>query len=107
MNSHSNTKYRAYLDELRDDLKVTLQKGLEFINWGKYIDKNSRVFVKPNFTFPYYKEGVTYFKDVFMTLDKIKILFDEWRKEYNQVRPHSVLIYHPPAPEAVMPVILT
>lgn len=59
MNSHSNTKYRAYIDELRDDLKVTLQKGLEFINWGKYIDKKSRVFVKPNFTFPYYKEGVT------------------------------------------------
>ncbi len=59
MNSHSNTKYRAYLDELRGDLKVTLQKGLEFINWGKYIGKNSRVFVKPNFTFPYYKEGVT------------------------------------------------
>lgn len=53
------------------------------------------------------QEGVTYFKDVFMTLDKIKILFDEWRKEYNQVRPHSALVYHPPAPEAVMPVILT
>ena len=59
MSSHSNTKYRAYLDELRGDLKVTLQKGLEFINWDKYIDKNSRVFVKPNFTFPYYVEGVT------------------------------------------------
>ncbi len=59
MNSHSNTKYQAYIDEIRDNLKVTLQKGLEFINWGKYIDKNSRVFVKPNFTFPYYKEGVT------------------------------------------------
>ena len=59
MNSHSNTKYRAYLDELRGDLKVTLQKGLEFINWDKYVDKNSRVFVKPNFTFPYYEKGVT------------------------------------------------
>jgi uncharacterized protein (DUF362 family) len=59
VNSHSNTKYRAYLDELRGDLKVTLQKGLEFINWDKYVDKNSRVFVKPNFTFPYYEKGVT------------------------------------------------
>jgi len=59
MNSHSNTKYHAYIDEIRDNLKVTLQKGLEFINWDKYIDKKSRVFVKPNFTFPYYKEGVT------------------------------------------------
>jgi len=59
VNSHSNTKYHAYIDEIRDNLKVTLQKGLEFINWDKYIDKKSRVFVKPNFTFPYYKEGVT------------------------------------------------
>jgi len=59
VNSHSNTQYRAYIDEIRDTLKVTLQKGLEFINWDKYIDKNSRVFVKPNFTFPYYVEGVT------------------------------------------------
>jgi uncharacterized protein (DUF362 family) len=53
------TKYRAYIDEVGEDLKVTLQKGLEFIGWDKYIDKSSRVFVKPNFTFPYYKEGVT------------------------------------------------
>ena len=59
MNSHSNTKYRAYIDEISENSKVTLQKGLEFINWDKYIDKNSRVFVKPNFTFPHYKEGVT------------------------------------------------
>ena len=59
MNSHSNTKYRAYIDEIRDNLKVTLQKGLEFINWDKCIDKKSRVFVKPNFTFPHYVEGVT------------------------------------------------
>jgi len=54
-----NKKYSAYIDKLSDDLKVTLRKALEFINWEKYIHKNSTVFVKPNFTFPYYKEGVT------------------------------------------------
>jgi len=59
VNSHSNTKYRAYINEIGDNLKVTLQKGLEFINWDKSINQNSKVFVKPNFTFPYYKEGVT------------------------------------------------
>ncbi len=59
MNSHSNTKYQACIDETKDNLKVTLQKGLEFINWEKYVDKDSRVFMKPNFTFPYSKEGVT------------------------------------------------
>ena len=26
---------------------------------------------------------------------------DGWRREYNQVRPHSALGYKPPAPEAV------
>jgi len=28
-------------------------------------------------------------------------------REYNQVRPHSALGYRPPAPEAIIPVILT
>lgn len=55
----SNTKYRAYIDEIGTDLKAALQRGLGFINWHKHIHKNTKVFVKPNFTFPYYKEGVT------------------------------------------------
>ena len=41
----------------------------------------------------------------------VKTLFIEpgspWRNEYNQVRPHSSLGYHPPAPEARIPVTLT
>lgn len=52
-------QYRAYIDDLGDNPKVALREGLEFINWGKYISRGSRVFVKPNFAFPYYKEGVT------------------------------------------------
>lgn len=36
-----------------------------------------------------------------------KVLIKQWRKEYNQVRPHSSLNYRPPAPEARMPAILT
>ena len=59
MGIQDNRKYRAYIDEAGDDLKVTLQRGLEFINWDKQVNKNSRIFVKPNLTFPYYKEGVT------------------------------------------------
>ena len=59
MNSKGDTKYRAYIAETKDELKPVLQAGLEFIEWGKYINRNSRVFVKPNFTFPYYTEGVT------------------------------------------------
>jgi len=38
---------------------------------------------------------------------KAKVLIEERRKEYNQVRPHSALGYRPPAPEAMMVVTLT
>ena len=46
-------------------------------------------------------------REIFTTLIEAKILIEEWRKEYNQVRPHSVLNYRPPAPEAIVPLILT
>jgi uncharacterized protein (DUF362 family) len=59
MQTQDNGKFRAYIDEVGTDLKATLQRGLEFIDWDKQLNKSSRVFVKPNFTFPYYREGVT------------------------------------------------
>ena len=46
-------------------------------------------------------------RKVFTTLTEAQILIERWRKEYNQVRPHSSLGYRPPAPEAVMLNILT
>ncbi len=46
-------------------------------------------------------------REVFTTLMEAKILIEQWRREYNQVRPHSSLGYRPPAPEAIMPQILT
>jgi len=47
-------------------------------------------------------------REVFTTLTEARVLIEEWRKEYNQVRPHSSLGYRPPAPEAViMPTTLT
>jgi transposase InsO family protein len=41
-------------------------------------------------------------REIFTTLFEAKVLIADWRKEYNQVRPHSSLGYHPPAPEAIM-----
>ena len=29
-----------------------------------------------------------------------------WRREYNQIRPHSTLRYRPPAPEAMQPTMI-
>jgi putative transposase len=38
--------------------------------------------------------------EIFDTLQEAQVLIEGWRKEYNQVRPHSALGYRPPAPEA-------
>lgn len=40
--------------------------------------------------------------EIFTTLTEASILIEEWRKEYNQVSPHSALDYRPPAPEAII-----
>ncbi|GAG48951.1 unnamed protein product, partial [marine sediment metagenome] len=41
------------------------------------------------------------------TLAEASILIEEWRKEYNEVRPHSASNYRPPNPEAIIPLTLT
>ena len=41
--------------------------------------------------------------EIFDTLLEAKVLIEQWRKEYNQIRPHSSLGYVPPAPEAIAP----
>ena len=46
-------------------------------------------------------------RELFTTLAEAKVLIGEWRREYNQVRPHSALGYRPPAPEAKMLLGLT
>ena len=46
-------------------------------------------------------------REVFYTLTEAKVLIEQWRREYNQIRPHSSLGYRPPAPEAIIPVTLT
>jgi len=39
-------------------------------------------------------------REIFYSLKEAQIMIEMWRKEYNTVRPHSSLGYHPPAPEA-------
>lgn len=41
--------------------------------------------------------------EIFTTLLEAKVLIEDWRQQYNQIRPHSALGYRPPAPEAIMP----
>jgi len=37
--------------------------------------------------------------EIFYTLKEAQVLIEEWRREYNTLRPHSSLNYRPPAPE--------
>jgi transposase InsO family protein len=42
-------------------------------------------------------------REIFFTLTEAKVLIEQWRREYNTIRPHSSLGYRPPAPEAIRP----
>jgi putative transposase len=46
-------------------------------------------------------------REIFTTLIEAKVLITDWRKEYNQVRPHSSLGYRPTTPEAILSEITT
>ena len=51
--------YSAHVTGTKANLKEDLLNGLESINWKNQVKTDSTVFIKPNFTFPYYKEGIT------------------------------------------------
>ena len=46
-------------------------------------------------------------REIFTTLEEAKVLIEQWRQEYNHIRPHSSLGYRPPAPETIMSEIVT
>ena len=41
-------------------------------------------------------------REVFYTLKEVEVVVEHWRRDYNQIRPHSALGYRPPAPEAIL-----
>jgi uncharacterized protein (DUF362 family) len=51
--------YLVYVEKIERDLESELAKGLEFACWRKHVKRDSTVFLKPNFTFPVYREGIT------------------------------------------------
>lgn len=59
MMPENKVKYRVFLDRAGDDVKASLERGLQFIKWDRYVNNKSTVFIKPNFTFPRHIEGVT------------------------------------------------
>ena len=43
-------------------------------------------------------------REIFTTLLEAKVLIENWRREYNEIRPHSSLGYRPPAPRTILPI---
>jgi putative transposase len=39
--------------------------------------------------------------EIFYSLKEVEILTEQWRQEYNTIRPHSSLGCRPPAPETI------
>jgi len=52
-------EYSVYVEGVERDLGSELLKGLEFIGWRERVKRDSMVFLKPNFTFPTYRKGIT------------------------------------------------
>jgi transposase InsO family protein len=41
-------------------------------------------------------------RELFYTLEEARVLINQSRREYNQIRPHSAKHYQPPAPKAIL-----
>lgn len=41
-------------------------------------------------------------REMFYSLKEAQVLIEQWRRYYNEVRPHSSLGYRPPAPQAIV-----
>ncbi len=53
------TLYRAYIDSLAaDDYLPRIRAGLDYIRFGTLVSGDTRIFIKPNLTYPEYKPGV-------------------------------------------------
>ncbi|WFN37399.1 DUF362 domain-containing protein [Methanomicrobium antiquum] len=53
-----NTDYRAFITKITD-LEKDVSNSLDHIEWKNQISNDSLVFVKPNFTYPFHKPGIT------------------------------------------------
>jgi transposase InsO family protein len=41
-------------------------------------------------------------REIFYNLKEAKVLIEQWRRHYNEIRPHSSLGYRPPAPQIII-----
>lgn len=63
--------FSAYISKVNDAPMTIIRKGLDFINWKRFVKKDSTIFIKPNLTYPRYKKGVTTNPEILRCLLKI------------------------------------
>jgi uncharacterized protein (DUF362 family) len=56
--SSLQTKFKAFIAHIDSDYKAPIQDGLRYIKFAEYISPTSRIFIKPNLTYPSYIPGV-------------------------------------------------
>lgn len=53
-------KFRAAIEHFREDnLREAIRNCLKWVDWEARIPPGSRIYIKPNLTFPEYRPGVT------------------------------------------------
>lgn len=50
---------RVFVGRIEGDYDTRVHEALEWVDWTSLITPGARVFIKPNFTYPFYKAGVT------------------------------------------------
>jgi uncharacterized protein (DUF362 family) len=51
--------HRVFVSMIRGDQEEILREALDYIGWDDIVKHDSRVFIKPNLTYPFYKPAVT------------------------------------------------
>ncbi len=59
MNDNGTATSRVYLAKTTGAPAAALRAGLDYVGWQDLVPDGARVFIKPNFTYPCYKEGIT------------------------------------------------
>lgn len=54
----SEAKHRVFLNRLGGDYLAVIRQGLQWIQFGSRVKPGDRVFLKPNLTFPDFRQGV-------------------------------------------------
>lgn len=85
---------KIFVDHIRGALQERLRGCLQFLDWTRLVPAGGNVFIKPNLTYPRYKEGVTTSPAILETLvrclkdrsDRITIVesdgaYNNWKAE--------------------------